>query len=346
MSQSQKMTDFPLQAYIDELKFMGMPFEMFQHIFKYITYWAPLRGVSKQLEAHIKGCMDTPTGSTLKAHYKLDANRFNSAPHLLKPGALAEIHLYCRLYQLTRLTVNDVVTAQQFYTFAEGLVQNAVHLTSLSLSNTRFVIERLQPLSRLTNLTEFNMSFNPCLARAQQYLALPPNLRSLKLDSCGMRGMGYGWATQVTGLKLLSLSGNVYQGQDGGYVSRHIHCFSQLQKLELRNSVLELQPLAAILDNVSTVLTSLDIAYNLLGALTGPSDRTALYTALARLTALTELNLAGCFFEGPAELAAAVSAMSALTLLDASVCGLSDPLSADAAAEIAALEARGVRVIR
>jgi hypothetical protein len=109
---------------------------------------------------------------------------------------------------------------------------------------------------------------------------------------------------------------------------------------------LELQPLAAILDNVSTVLTSLDIAYNLLGALTGPSDRTALYTALARLTALTELNLAGCFFEGPAELAAAVSAMSALKILDVTTTGLSDPLSADAAAEIAALEARGVRVIR
>ena len=48
----------------------------------------------------------------------------------------------------------------------------------------------------------------------------------------------------------------------------------------------------------------------------------------------------------PDELAAAVSAMSALTLLDVRTSGLSDPLSADAAAEIAALEARGVRVIR
>jgi hypothetical protein len=250
------------------------------------------------------------------------------------------------MYQLTSLTVNHVVPDEQFYTFGEMLAQNAVHLTHLYLIDTRLVIHRMQTLSRVTNLTEFNMSFNPCLARAQHLLALPPNLRSLKLDSCGMRGMGNGWATQVTGLKLLSLSGNVYQGQNGGYVPLHMHWFPLLQKLELRNSALELQPLAAILDNVSTALTSLDIAYNLLGAFNGPLDRTALYTSLARLTALTELNLAGCFFEGPAELAAAVSAMSALTLLDASVCGLSDPLSADAAAEITALEARGVRVIR
>jgi hypothetical protein len=69
-----------------------------------------------------------------------------------------------------------------------------------------------------------------------------------------------------------------------------------------------------------------------------------MYTALARLTALTELNLAGCFLAQTDELSTAVSAMSALTLLDISASGLSDPLSA--AAEIAALEARGVRVTR
>jgi hypothetical protein len=324
-----------------------MSLEMFGKIFETITFWAPLRGVSLLFEARIKGCMDTPTGSTLKAHYKLNADRFNSASQLLKPAALAEIELHCTLYQLTSLTVSYVVGAERWPTFGEMLARNAVHLTSLNLSNTRFLIERLQPLTRLTGLTDFNLSFNRCLAHDQHLLALPTNLRSLKLDSCGMRGMGYGWATQVTGLKLLSLKGNLYRGQDGGYVPPNIHWFSQLHTLCMGNASLEVEPLAAILANVSTTLTKLDVAYNLVGDWTTPADRAPMYTALARLTDLTELNLAGCHVgDSATELAAAISAMSALKILDVTTSGLSDPLSADNAAEIAALEARGVRVIR
>jgi hypothetical protein len=113
------------------------------------------------------------------------------------------------------------------------------------------------------------------------------------------------------------------------------------------NASLEVEPLAAILANVSTTLTKLDVAYNLVGDWTTPADRAPMYTALARLTDLTELNLAGCHVgDSATELAAAISAMSALKILDVTTSGLSDPLSADNAAEIAALEARGVRVIR
>jgi hypothetical protein len=75
----------------------------------------------------------------------------------------------------------------------------------------------------------------------------------------------------------------------------------------------------------ATALTSLNIVYNELGTLTEVADRTPLYTALARLTALTELNLAGCFLRRPDELAAAVSALSALKILDVTTSGLSDP---------------------
>jgi hypothetical protein len=247
------MADFPLPK---TLELMDMPFEMFQEFFKHIRNWAMLHQVCNLLRAHIKRAIDTPTGSTLKAHYTLDATRFNNSSKLIKPGemhgALAEIQLYCKLYQLTSLTVNYVVPAEQFYTFGEMLAQNTVHLTRLNLSDTRLVIERLQPLSRLTNLTDLNMSFNRCLANAQRLLALPPNLRTFAINNCGLRGLGV-WTEQVTGLTDLKISGNVFGGDDGGFIWRQMSKLPLLQKLELRNSALELQPLAAILEKVSTL---------------------------------------------------------------------------------------------
>jgi hypothetical protein len=342
MSKRLKMEHMPSQ---ERFLLTDLDFEMFAKMFETITFWAPLQCVSKLLRAHVKRCIDTPTGSTLKAHYKMNANRFNQASMLQKSGAFAEIQLYCQLYQLTSLTVSNVVRAEQFYTFGELLAQNAVHLTSLNLSGTRLPVRYLEPLTRLSRLAALDLSRNQCLAHSQHLLALPANLRSLTLDSCRLRGMGYAWATQVTGLNLLSLQGNLYQGQDGGYVSSHIHWFPQLHTLCLRNASLQLEPLAAILANVSTTLTSLDVAYNLVGASTTPVERAPMYTALARLTALTELNLAGCFLAQTDELSTAVSVMSALTLLDISASGLSDPLSADAAADHAALVLRGVSVV-
>ena len=190
MSKSAKMTHMPLEEHIQVLKLTDLPCEMFLEVLKRIRYLSNMRGLCKLFEAHIKRC-----NPLLEAEYMLNTNKFNMSYHHQVPPH-AEIQLHCTLYRVTRLELSGLRHNAQLNSIGQLLGRHAVHLTALDLHRSSIHAEWLNGLTRLTGLTDLNMSENVLMGRtpgAQRDLELPVNLTNLEMRSCELRGFRADW---------------------------------------------------------------------------------------------------------------------------------------------------------
>jgi hypothetical protein len=223
------------------------------------------------------------------------------------------------------MQLNGLNHSDLMFSIGEFLGRHATHLTSLDIQGSAIHTEWLAGLTRLTGLTDLNLSRNEHIFRTrggQRTFELPVNLQSLSMRSCGLRGLDDRLATACPGLTSLDLSGNLFGGELAGRVSEVVALLPALQSLRLRNCRLRGAAVANVIAHAAISLTQLDLVHNTLKGDTQDESSIPFYTRLAKLTALTDLDLPqhhGVYIATEsAYLAGALRAMPGLTALEIS----------------------------
>jgi len=286
-----------------------------------------MSGVCTRTEALLRGVGGRKLWSTFYAA----ANRFNAAPRAgagyADKGAriLEHMRVHFARYKVQAVSLRALADAPAGQDIGTTLGL-ATDLRTLCLANFRCSPRWLgNGLVGLTGLTALELSQNQLIRDSQGDLHLPPSLLTLKMRSCGLRGLRLeGWAGQLGCVTTVDFSRNEFS-TDQTNIAAVVAAMAKLCSANLSNMGLQPAVLTAVVGSCARLpgLRNLSVAYNMPNMTWMQDEKTAMMAELARCTALEELSLA-CLLvnNGAQQLANALRALPALTALDLTHCAL------------------------